>query len=61
MFQKSKTNYKITAECSVDDKSGTYTFTVSYDENWSDIAEQLFYDEFGEYPSCLSIISRETI
>ena len=61
MFQSNKDSYEIIAVCKKDDKEGRYTFIEGLDENWSDIAESMFYDEFGEYPTEMSIESREKL
>lgn len=61
MFQKVKNNYRIVAVCTNGDKKGRYTFTESYDDDWSEIAERKFYEEFGVNPTRMSVESREKI
>lgn len=50
MFNKNKINHKVVVTCSNENHTATYSFIESYDENWCDKAEKLFYEEFGEYP-----------
>lgn len=61
MFQSNKNSYEIVVVCKSGYKEGRYTFIEGPDENWSDIAEGMFYDEFGEYPTDMSIESREKL
>ena len=61
MFQTNKNSYEIVAVCKKGDKEGRYTFIEDYDDNWSDIAEEMFYDEFGEYPTSSTLESRRKL
>ena len=61
MFQQVKNNYQTTATCKNGEKEGTYTFIESYDDDWSDIASSMFYDEFGVSPNEMHLISREKV
>ncbi len=61
MFQQAKYSYRITAVCTNGDKEGRYTFVQNYDDDWGEIAEQLFYDEFGVNPTEMKIESRERL
>ena len=58
MFQRNKNNYEIVAECSNGEHTEEYTFTVDYDDDWGDIAAELFYDDFGVNPNHIHLISR---
>ena len=51
MFQKNKIDHRVTVTCRNGDLVATYSFKEDYDENWWDIAKQMFYDEFGVYPT----------
>lgn len=61
MFQRNKNNYEITAECSNNQHNEEYTFTVDYDDDWGEVAEELFYDDFGVNPTRIRLISRRTL
>lgn len=61
MFQRNKNSYEIVAECSNGEYTEEYSFTVDYDDDWSDIAEELFYDDFGVNSTRTRLISRNTI
>lgn len=61
MFQRNKFSYKIVAYCTNGDKEATYEFIESYDATWSDIASDMFYDEFGIRPTRMKLESRERL
>lgn len=51
MFEKSKISHQYTVTCKNGDKTGTYTFIASPDDEYGQIAERMFFDEFGIYPN----------
>ena len=51
MFQTNKNSYQITAVCKNGEKEGRYTFIEGPDTDWGEIAKQMFFDEFGVYPT----------
>lgn len=57
----SKNNYKVVVICSNGDKKGRYSFVENYDDDWSLIAEDKFYDEFAIKPTKCELESREII
>lgn len=61
MFQRNKNSYEIVAECSNSQYSEEYTFIVDYDDDWGEIAEELFYDDFEVNPTRTCLISRTTL
>ena len=61
MFRTVENSYRITARCTDDEHEGTYTFEVGPDADWEDVATQMFYDEFGTNPTCISFESKEII
>ena len=61
MFNRVKNNYRDVVVCSDGENEGRYTFTESYDDDWSEIASQKFEDEFGTKPNRMSLESREQI
>ena len=61
MFQKNKNSYRTTVICINGNKIGTYTFIESSDDDWSNIASQMFYNEFGFYPTEMRVEIREVI
>jgi hypothetical protein len=61
MFQRNKNSYRIVAVCTNENKVGRYTFIDDYDSDWSEIASQMFYDEFGVYPTKMRKESSERL
>ena len=61
MFQRVKNNYRDVAVCRNNEHEGRYTFIESYDDDWGEIAEAKFRDQFGENPTEVSLESREKI
>lgn len=61
MFQRNKNSYEITAECSNNQYSEEYTFTVDYDDDWGEVAKEFFYDDFGINPTRVQLVSRRTL
>ncbi len=51
MFQTNKNSYQIIAVCTNDEKEGRYTLIQGPDDDWGEIAEKMFFDEFGVYPT----------
>ena len=56
MFNRVKNNYRDVAVCTDGKNEGKYTFTESYDDVWSDIAEKKFEEEFGTKPNSSTLI-----
>lgn len=61
MFQTNKNSYRVVVICTNGDKEGRYTVIEDYDDNWDTIAEQMFFNEFGEKPTEMRVESRERI
>lgn len=61
MFQTNKNSYVIVAICSNGEKVGRYTFTEGPDDDWSEIANKMFYEEFKIDATEMRIESREII
>ena len=61
MFQRVKNNYRVVVVCKNGDIEATYTFVESYDDNWDEMAESRFYEEFGIRPMEMKLLSREKI
>lgn len=61
MFNRVKNNYRDVAVCSDAENEGRYTFIESYDDDWGEIAERKFEEEFGTKPTRISLESREKI
>ena len=61
MFNRVKNNYRDVAVCSDGEHEGRYTFTESYDDDWSELAAEQFEEEFGTKPNSMTLESREKI
>ena len=61
MFQRIKNNYAIVSECSNDQHTEKYSFTISYDDDWGTVAERHFYDAFGVKPTRINLLSRKKL
>lgn len=56
---KTKNTYRDVAVCTDGKNIGRYTFTEDYDDDWGEIAERKFEEEFGTKPNNIELESRE--
>ena len=59
MFQRVKNSYKNVAVCRNKENEGRYSFIENYDDDWGEIAESKFREEFGVNPTHIELESRE--
>lgn len=61
MGLRAKNSYRDVAVCRNKEKEGRYSFIENFDDDWGEIAEAKFREEFGVNPTQIEIESREKI
>ena len=56
-----KISHKAVVVCSNNNHTATYEIIESYDTNCYDIAKEMFFDDFGEYPKRMKLESYEAV